>query len=99
MFLLKWRHGRVPMNAVFPLYKDVRVMIAIARYNYSFVVWPADQWGFDRSIFTLFQAMGVRVELEFTEPEFEIFRSGLSHHGLTLREIERVPYRDPEPVY
>jgi hypothetical protein len=33
-----------------------------------------------------------------TEPEFERFRSGLSHHGLTLREVGRVPYVEPEPV-
>ncbi len=69
------------------------------KYKYAFSAWPAEQWGFHRSVFILFEVMAGRVELEFTEQDFEMFRSGLSHHGVTLREIERVPHVDPEPVY
>lgn len=43
----------------------------------------------DRAMYQLFGMMGTRVEMDFTEAEFERFRSGLSHHGITLREIER----------
>lgn len=68
------------------------------KYSYSFSVWPAEQWGFDKAVFSLFEVLGGRVQLDFTEPEFERFRSGLSHHGLTIREIERVPYAIPETV-
>jgi hypothetical protein len=69
------------------------------RYDYSFSVWPSETWGFDRSVFALFTALGTRIEMDFSEDEFEAFRSGLSHHGLTLREIERRQHADPESVY
>lgn len=68
------------------------------RFNYSFAVWPDETWRFDHAMFTLFEALGGRVELEFTPDQFERFRSGLSHHGLTLREVERVPHHEPEAV-
>lgn len=68
------------------------------RFTYCFSVWPCETWGFDPAIFQLFEMMGGRLEIPFCEPEFERFRSALSHHGLSLREIERVPYCDPEPV-
>lgn len=68
-------------------------------YDYSFSVWPSETWGFDKAVFDLFKLIGGRVELSFSESEFEKFRSALSHHGLTLREIERVLHREPEPVY
>jgi hypothetical protein len=69
-----------------------------ARYTYGFTVWPDETWKFDPAVYTVFQVMGGRVQMDFSEPEFERFRSGLSHHGLTMREIERVPYSDPETV-
>lgn len=69
-----------------------------AMYNYSFSVWPSETWGFERAVYELFKALNSRVEMTFTPEEFERFRSGLSHHGFTLREAERVPYFEPEPV-
>jgi hypothetical protein len=68
------------------------------RYDYSFSVWPDEKWGFDSSVFSLFRALGTRVEMEFSEGQFELFRSSLSHYGLTLREVERVPHFEPEAV-
>jgi hypothetical protein len=68
------------------------------RYVYSFSVWPDETWKFERAVFALFGMLTARIEMIFTRPEFERFRSGLSHHGLTLREIERVPYHEPETV-
>lgn len=65
---------------------------------YSFSVWPDEKWGFDTSIFDLFRMLTGRVEMEFTERDFELFRSRLSHHGLTLREIERVQFAVPQTV-
>jgi hypothetical protein len=67
-------------------------------YAYSFSVWPDETWGFDRAVYDLFSMLGGRVEMNFTPGEFEQFRSALSHHGLTLREAERVPFFQPESV-
>lgn len=68
-------------------------------YDYRFSVWPDENWKLDPAVYQVFRAMGTRVELEFTREAFERFRSGLSHHGLTLREVERVPHHDPEAVF
>jgi hypothetical protein len=67
-------------------------------FEYSFSVWPDETQKWDPAVIELFNALKRRVGLVFTPTEFERFRSGLSHHGLTLREVERVPYHDPEPV-
>lgn len=69
------------------------------KYAYSFTVWPDESWGFPRSMFHLFEMLKGRVEMEFTPEQFETFRSDLSHHGLTMREIERIPFHEPEPVF
>ncbi len=49
-------------------------------------------------MFKLFEMLNMRVEMCMTEAEFKEFRSSLEANGLTLREITRVPYRDPETV-
>jgi hypothetical protein len=67
-------------------------------YTYSFSVWPSETWGFSRSVFDLFQFLNSRVEMTMTAQGFEEFRSGLSRSGFTLREVERVPYVEPEPL-
>jgi hypothetical protein len=68
------------------------------RFVYGFSVWPDETWTFDQAVYRVFEIMSSRVELDFSESEFERFRSGLSHHGLTLREVERVPYIEPEAI-
>lgn len=68
------------------------------RYNYCFATWPSEVAGWRRATFDLFRMFDMRVEKIFTEAEFEQFRNELSADGLTLREIERVPYHDPETV-
>ena len=68
------------------------------RYSYSFSVWPDETWDFPKSIFRLFEMLKYRVEDEFSEIEFERYRSDLSHHGLTLREVTRVLKQEPETV-
>jgi len=70
-----------------------------AKYVYAFSVWPSETWGFDPAVFELFKMWPGRVETIHSASEFERFRSGLSHHGITLREIERVPHSNPEPVF
>lgn len=67
-------------------------------YTYSFVVWPDETGNLSAAVFTLFEVMRHRVEVEMTEPEFAKFRLGLRRHYLTLREIERVPHHVPERV-
>ena len=68
------------------------------RYNYSFSVWPEEQRNINAAMFTLFEFMPNRFEVIFTEEQFNEFRSGLAVHYLTLREIEQVPYREPENI-
>ena len=80
--------------------RSIRVAIMVlAHFDYTFSVWPDETWGFDRAVFVTFEALGARVEMTFTPSEFETYRSALSRHGLTLREVERVPHNEPEPVY
>jgi hypothetical protein len=67
-------------------------------FVYSFAVWPDERKGFDPAVFDLFRMLQGRVEMRFTEEQFNRFRAGLARHGLTLREVERVPYMEPEAV-
>jgi len=68
------------------------------RYVYSFNPWPDETLEFAPAMYQLFRTLDARIEMKFTKPEFEGFRSGLLHHGITLREIQRVPYVKPETV-
>jgi hypothetical protein len=68
------------------------------KYVYTFSIWPDETWGFDRALFDAFRLMQRRLAMSFTEEEFEIFRTRLSHHGFTLRGIVRVPHHEPEVV-
>ncbi len=67
-------------------------------FEYTFSVWPDETWRFDQAVFSLFEMLNGRIQKEFTEDEFERFRSALSHNGITLREIERIPHLEPEHV-
>jgi hypothetical protein len=67
-------------------------------WSYSFSVWPAEKWGHEPSLYELFRFLTGRVEMVFTKDAFEGFRSSLSRQGFTLREVERWPYHEPEPV-
>lgn len=55
---------------------------------YSFVAWPDETWKFERAMYDLFRMLSMRVEMMATPDEFERFKSSLSHHGITLREVE-----------
>jgi hypothetical protein len=68
------------------------------KYLYAFSVWPAETWGFDRALFDVFRLLNTRVEMPFTQAEFESFRSRLSHDGFTMRAVVRTPHREPEVV-
>ncbi|MBX9581006.1 MAG: hypothetical protein K2X87_11915 [Gemmataceae bacterium] len=71
------------------------------RYEYRFNVWPDEEsprW--NTAAYDVFRMLGGRVvALDFTEREFNDFREDLSRVGLTLREIERVPFHSPEGVF
>lgn len=67
------------------------------KYVYTFSVWPHER-GFCKEVYTLFESLNTRIEMEFTEEEFNLFRDKLNNHGFTLREIERVPYHCPETL-
>lgn len=68
-------------------------------YEYSFTVWPDETLCLNKSIFKLFDILKMqRIGLVFTEKKFQQFRTDISKAGLTMREIERVPYHKPESV-
>jgi len=68
------------------------------QYNYSFSVWPREDGGWKSAMFTLFRMFNGRIELQMGEFSFKKFREDLESQGVTLREIERVPYVVPERV-
>ena len=68
------------------------------KYVYTFSAWPSETWGFKPALFDLFQFIAGRVEMVFTEADFETFRSTLNHDGFTLREVERWPWHEPKTV-
>ena len=69
-----------------------------ARFHYVFTVRPEGQSALDPAIVRLFEALVDRVEHDFSEGEFDRFRTSLAAYGLVLHEVERVPYQEPEPV-
>ncbi len=68
------------------------------KYVYTFTVYPHEDWRFKRALFDVFRLLNTRVEMPFTQEEFEDFRSRLSHDGFTVRGIVRVPYYAPEVI-
>jgi hypothetical protein len=68
------------------------------KYAYTFNVWPDETRDFSQAIFDVFRLIKPRIEMHFTEAEFEQFRSDLNHQGFTLRAIVRVPYTKPEVI-
>jgi hypothetical protein len=76
----------------------MQIREADMKYAYTFGIWPAGTWGFRRSLFDVMRLLNSRVEMHFTEAEFERFRSELNHDGFTMRGITRIPYHDPEGV-
>ena len=67
------------------------------KWVYEFSVWPTER-GFCKSVYVLFEHLLTRVQMEFTEEEFEFFRESINQNGFTLREIERVPWQKKEIV-
>ena len=74
------------------------------KYTYSFLVWPGERtggWtglGLCCEVYEVFIRLNTRVEMVFTENEFETFRSRLGVDGFSLPDMERVPYHDPEAI-
>jgi hypothetical protein len=68
------------------------------KYTYCFSVWPSETWGFKKPLYQVFRLLGGRVEMPFTEVEFERFRSELNHDGFTVRAITRWPHHEEETV-
>lgn len=65
-------------------------------WDYEFSVWP--HHNAEQALFELFRAMPGRVIMTLTEAAFSNFHEALARNGLTLREVERRPAFDPEPV-
>lgn len=66
------------------------------KFSYTFSVAPDEAQ--PQVVRDLFAMLAARFQLEFTESEFRSFRMELQKAGFTLREIERVPYLEPEAV-
>lgn len=64
-------------------------------FTYRFTVCPDDQWGYGWSVLQVFQAVDARLEMRFSEEDFERFRLNLSHNGFSLREVERTACVEP----
>jgi len=67
------------------------------RYAYSFALWPAHGTTFSRGLQECLK-LYPRIEMTFTESEFENFRHHLKLDGFELHEVERVPYHEPETI-
>jgi hypothetical protein len=67
-------------------------------YTYTFTPWPNEMIRHPAGLFRLFEALKCSIKEQFTEAEFALFRGQLAQFGLTLREISRVPYVEPEAV-
>lgn len=67
------------------------------KYAYTFQIWPHESVASCSALYEIFRP-GYRQEIVKTEEEFNSFRNKLLSHHLTLREIERVPYHNPEGV-
>lgn len=69
-------------------------------YTYTFSAWPDEfspRMKACPAVFKLFRQV-MRMEQQFTERKFNDFREQLAQVGITLREIERFPYHEPEVV-
>lgn len=64
----------------------------LSLYTFSFVVWPDETREWCSAVFLVFEAMKSRIEVVMKPGDFLSFRGDLGKAGLTLREIERVPY-------
>lgn len=69
-------------------------------YDYDFCVWPDEtsRPGWSKAIYDWFRMGAQRVEMTFTEGEFERFREEMLRDGFALREISRRPHIATEVV-
>lgn len=65
------------------------------KFTYSFFVHNIIR---DDALIELFKMFDCRLEVTYTEPDFNIFRKKLADHGIQLKEIERVPYQKWEHI-
>lgn len=68
------------------------------KFSYGFYVWPDETRQIPAAVFELFKAFSAQLELTFTPSEFDRFRAELADFGITLHEIGRTPYVEPEIV-
>jgi hypothetical protein len=78
------------------------------KYVYTIHLWPDETWGrkelddehtrIPAAVFDLFRMINHGIEMEFTPLEFVRFRHDVESFGITLREVSRVPYHEPETV-
>jgi hypothetical protein len=69
-------------------------------YTYVFSAWPDETLAeIPQCVLDLFELLkNPKMEMQFTEEQFEAFRQDVYSFGITLREVERFPYHDPESV-
>lgn len=68
------------------------------KYNYIFSLWPDESKQMPTELFNVFNLLETRVEMQFSEVEFELFRASLNRAGFTLRAIVRTLSVEPEEV-
>lgn len=68
-------------------------------FLYSFTVSPDEQrYRENSAVVKLFRIINNRIELRMHERCFDEFRAALTISGIVVREIERVPYHEPERI-
>ncbi len=78
----------------FPLTNDETL------YKYSFFVDLSESKDFDSSMYEIFFFLCLqKIEIVFTESEFEAFKESLFDYGLEIEYAERVPFSFPEEVF
>lgn len=67
-------------------------------YVYCFVAYPDETKNIPLAMFELFKYLSLPIEVIKTEEEFNMFKNTLYRLRITLREITRVVYIEPETV-
>lgn len=67
-------------------------------WRYSFALWPDKNWKHEKFVFEVFRHGTTMMEFDWTEAQFNMARSALSHSGFSMREISRWTVSEREPV-
>lgn len=68
-------------------------------YRYAFTVALDPRWNYSQHTVEVFSMMNTTVEMVMTQKRFELLRVGVEGMDkFVLRDVTRVPYREPESI-